>query len=442
MLKKTIKINPELFNVSNKTKKNKEKLVRNINNNIIVKPNSIKKELLNKIKQHQHRTKNITPNSSSENKKSNSFNDEFNDSINYLSSLSKKHKDDFEREKKREHNLLNRTVKNYNSYETINNSQSPFVNLELPDELKETYVPALIESNTSPTIKINTSNILTNDVPYGCLKGGFKPTFRDWNATKKNYDSILYQNLNPAHSPSQKIQISVSPPNSTDNNSITNSDSFSEQLNDRERKLELLRLKMKKQEKINSLQSSIQNQKQPNPNLVNPNLVNPNLVNPNLVNPNLVNPNLVNPNLVNPNPVHPNPVQPTSVDISTLNTNIPSSAELKEILEESTPKNDKLFIKKTIRRKYTLGKSKTNNTVSILLKDNNTRKNVLNAHKELKRVSMNEVKKYLKNRGLIKVGSNAPNDVLRKTYESAMLAGDVLNKNKDILLHNFLNDIS
>jgi hypothetical protein len=420
MLKKTIKINPELFNVSNKTKKNKEKLVRNVNNNIIVKPNSIKKELLNKIKQHQHRTKNITPNSSSENKKTNSFNDEFNDSINYLSSLSKKHKDDFEREKKREHNLLNRTVKNYNSYETNNNSQSPFVNLELPDELKETYVPALIESNTSPTIKINTSNILTNDVPYGCLKGGFKPTFRDWNATKKNYDSILgnqYQNLNPAPSPSQKIQISVSPPNSTDNNSIANSDSFSEQLNDREHKLELLRLKMKKQEKINSLQSSIQNQKQNNPNPVHP-----------------------NPN-PNPNPVH-NHVQPTSVDISTLNTNIPSSAELKEILEESTPKNEKLFIKKTIRRKYTLGKSKTNNTVSILLKDNNTRKNVLNAHKELKRVSMNEVKKYLKNRGLIKVGSNAPNDVLRKTYESAMLAGDVLNKNKDILLHNFLNDIS
>lgn len=427
MLKKTIKINPELFNVSNKTKKNKEKLVRNVNNNIIVKPNSIKKELLNKIKQHQHRTKNITPNSISENNKSNSFNDEFSDSINYLSSLSKKHKDDFERDKKREHNLLNRTVKNYNSYETNNSSQSPFVNLELPDELKETYVPALIESNASPTIKINTSNILTNDVPYGCLKGGMKPTFRDWNATKKNYNSILenqHQNLNP--NSSQKIQISVSPPNLTHNNSLANSDSFSQQLNDRERKLEMLRLKMKKQEKINSLQSSIQNQTQPNPILVNPNLFNPNLFNP-------------NPILVQPN--H-NQVQPNSVDISTLNTNIPSSAELKEILEESTPKNDKLFIKKTIRRKYTLGKSKTSNTVSILLKDNNTRKNVLNAHKELKRVSMNEVKKYLKNRGLIKVGSNAPNDVLRKTYESAMLAGDVLNKNKDILLHNFLNDTS
>ena len=95
-----------------------------------------------------------------------------------------------------------------------------------------------------------------------------------------------------------------------------------------------------------------------------------------------------------------------------------------------------------MKRKYTLGKSKLYRRVSILIKDKTTRKNVMNAHKELKKKTINEVKKYLKERGLIKVGSNAPNDVIRKIYESSMLTGDVTNKNKETLLHNFLSDTS
>jgi hypothetical protein len=391
MLKKTIKINPELFNLADKTRKNRERKSRP-SVPVVVKPNSLKKELLNRIKEHR------TRDTESPNKPS--FSDEFHDSINYLSSLSKKHKEDADREKKREI-LANRTVKNYQTYNTPPSQpisqfyqhpspmQTPMVNLELPEELQETYTPALIEPTSTP-IKINTYTPAA-DVPYGCLKGGIKPTFRSWNSTRKNYDStsMLSQPRLQIFTPEPQVTPSL----------------LQDPINERERKLELLRMKMRKQqESQEQLQSA--------------------------------------PNIINQLEMREPEIRVPPPDTSLLNTNIPASNELKQNIEDSIPPPDKKFIKRTIKRKYTLGKSKIHNTVSILLKDNHTRKNVLNAHKELKRTPINDIKKYLKTRGLVKVGSNAPNDVLRKTYESAMMAGEVLNKNKETLLHNFLSDTS
>jgi tRNA G10 N-methylase Trm11 len=103
-------------------------------------------------------------------------------------------------------------------------------------------------------------------------------------------------------------------------------------------------------------------------------------------------------------------------------------------------KTTKKLLKKTIHKKYTLGKSNIKRTVAVLLKDNNTRKNIINAQKDLKGKSVNDVKTYLRNHNLIKIGSNAPNDVIRKIYESAMLAGEITNNNKDIMLHNFMKE--
>jgi len=389
MLKKTIKINPELFNLADKTRRNKERKVRPAAP-LVIKPNSLKKELLNRIK--EHRTRDVESNDKP------SFSDEFHDSINYLSSLSRKHKEDSEREKKRGL-MANRTVKNYQSqtttpiaqyYQSYQSPQNgPMVNLELPEELQETYTPVLIEPATAP-IKINTYSP-SSEVPYGCLKGGSKPTFRAWQATRKNYDSISQ----PAISMETRPTIHISTPTVAEN-----------AVSDRERKLELLRMKMRRHAEEQSRQPII-SQSQPY----------------------IVQQSEPTINLPPP-------------DTSLLNTNIPISSELKQNIEELLPRPEKKFIKRTIKRKYTLGKSKIHNTVSILLKDNQTRKNVLNAHRELKQTPINDIKKYLKTRGLIKVGSNAPNDVLRKTYESAMLAGEVLNKNKDTLLHNFLSDTS
>ena len=60
---------------------------------------------------------------------------------------------------------------------------------------------------------------------------------------------------------------------------------------------------------------------------------------------------------------------------------------------------------------------------------------------KLKQTPIDEVKRFLTKRGFIKVGSSAPNDVLRKMHETvSLMCGEIQNYNPDNLLYNFLHD--
>jgi hypothetical protein len=398
MSNKKIQINPSLFSVNggNKTKKKREKFTKNASIIPLISPNILKNKLLKRIKEHKNREtnngRNINNDSVNNENDTNEFKnhdelnsdiskytDEFNDSISYLQSLSKQKKINDEKTlyDKRKEELQNSTLKNYQSLKSSSSQPKPesvFVYNELPDDLKEPLITIdtqkLNISNTSP---INLRYNVDNVVPYGVLKGGVKPTMREWNKTQKNRDYIVL-------------------PNNNNNNSLNN---------ERETKLNNLKEKIKeKQKKEQQLQNLHQQQQQ-----------------------------------------QQQEEQPLPITVKT-DEIIKNNNNNSDIIEDHCDNNTiiKQICKKTIRRKYTLGKSKIKKTVGILLKDRNTRKNVILAQKELKETSIHDVKKYLRNHNLIKVGSNAPNDILRKLYESSILAGEISNNNKDIILHNFMKE--
>jgi hypothetical protein len=93
-------------------------------------------------------------------------------------------------------------------------------------------------------------------------------------------------------------------------------------------------------------------------------------------------------------------------------------------------------LRKTITKRFKLGKQ--GNVVGVLIKNNDTRKKIQREYSLLKNKNLSDVKKYLVEQKLMKIGSTAPPNIIRKIYEDSVLTGEVENIGKDISLHNFL----
>lgn len=438
--KKTIQINPDLFKLpgsGNKTRKNREK--KELSLTPIVSPNKLKTKLLKRIQDFKKseikgssnsKTKSTVTTTATANKTEPA--DEFYNALDFL----QKKKKDVERGKAQQ-TLNTKTLKNYSSSPSLQNTNqmpnseyipllsnitsSPIVDLDLPFDLREPT--PLKPANVFTPLDNNVLNMKykpADDVPYGCLKGGTKPSYRSWIQTRKNYDSYTGQ-------PQAQAQIinNVRPPtppkrNTFDSSEVKNLVTSTSVNSDREKRLEQIKNKLKNiQEKENGSKPEYQELKSTLETLEPFNVSKTAAI--------------------------------TSIKMS-LDPLIPfddNKSEISEIVDIPTLKEEakiskgpelKNYIKRTIRRKFTLGRSDKLRKVGVLLKDKQTRKNVIEAQKELKKTNMTDVRKYLRQHGIIKVGSTAPNDVLRKMFEAAMLAGEITNLNKDVLLHNFLNE--
>jgi hypothetical protein len=337
-VKKTIQINPELFKIQSssksRTKNNRDKTSKKS-----ITPSFLKKQLIDRIKNHkiklesslkqeQEKNDSIQQNNNTNNNDDND--DEFILSMNFLSTLSNENKKDLSNKSPTKTTFIDHIT-------TPNITTN--VHIDLPIELLEeesTHNPTLESSNKQTELitvvepfyenkneEINITYSPSNDVPYGCLKNGNKPTYRSW------INKSLKHNKNSTHVEHSTIN--------------------------REQKLNELKEKFSKE-------------------------------------------------------------------------------------KEKDKEKDPIFIKRTIKKKYTLGKSNIKKKVGILIKNINTRKQITDSYKELKTHDITDIKKYLRNRGLLRIGNTTPHDILRKIYESSILTGDVTNNNTDIILHNLLNE--
>ena len=87
-----------------------------------------------------------------------------------------------------------------------------------------------------------------------------------------------------------------------------------------------------------------------------------------------------------------------------------------------------------------MGKNLKNRVVGVLIKNRTMRKKIKKENLKLHTKSNTVVRRYLLKHNLMKVGSSAPEDLLRSTYENSYLTGDVINKNPDVLLHNYIQE--
>ena len=385
--KKTISINPKLFNISKtKTQKNKPKKQEKVN---IIPPNLFKNKILKRIQKHkQQEVKNNNKNNNKNNSNSNNHtnnntddkeDDEFTSSMNYLNTIAKN-------KKKPRHKTIKKNEKtNMNVY------------IELPEELEE----------------IKSSNLVLNDVPYGVLKKGKKPTYREYyNKTLKNKSNNMNTNtineFNKYDVKSQPVIENKTPVIENKTPVIEN------KTPDIENKTPII-----DEIFFDDFDDDLDMDTYAN-------------TNANTV----IN---VNDDKFQDKPIAKSSKQNLNFKSTPiLNKKTTSNVNIKNNCS-NLPKKANKITKTTIKKKYTLGKNKNKRKVGVLIKNNKTQKQVSNAYKELKKTPLKEIKDYLYKHNLIKIGSNIPIDVGRQMFEAAKLTGNVININSNNILHNLEN---
>lgn len=387
--KRTLTINPELFKLNggkrNKNQTKQKKIQPSIEEKEVKNINKTKKELLKKVKDYQ-KNKEIEQIKSEKDQKKENYPTNLFESNEFENS-------DFEREFNKSLNFLQNLEKR---------------NKEKKKKKQTQKIPSIEVSMDLP------NNLQDSEPSYGCLKNGNKPTYTQLNKTQKrehsgkritisleNNDSD--DNPKPKPMPKQSYEsnnVIQNTPESNDSIDLNkNNTHFEELIDEKIDKIEKLDLE-------NSIISELPKDLKTTIDDTKNSIIS--------INEDLIN---YEPNIkteLNKEKVEDNM---DTIDISKL------------------PKINRV----TRKKKYILGKKKGSKQVGILLKNRETQKNVKAEVSSLKSKSIQEIKDYLRKKNLIKLGSESPNDVLRKLYEDSILSGDVENDNSENLLHNFLN---
>jgi len=404
---KILQINPELFqfNGGKKSLKKKERKTKPIQDKTqSLKSNKLKKELLKKVKDYQKNkeTEVIKDEKSKEKNEAmpgsnlfdskdfenNDFEREFNKSLTFLHDLSKKNKD---KNKKKTLKLSNTDV-----------------NIDIPKD------SLIYNSGKEPS--------------YGCLKNGSKPTFRDLNKTQKH-------NINNTNNTNSTKRLQLALENNTYYDHSEFHNKYQTHTNDttetNKPNIELQITEQTSQETSSS--ANLSNNKPLSK--VNNEIITASYDYTNNYPSNKETLNIID---INKNDIKEEIL--TNKEDNLTNETILNKEDSKEEL----PKEESYIPKlRRITRtyKYKLGKKKDSKHIGLLIKNRETQKKIKQEVSQLKQQPIQNVKNFLREKNLIKLGSQAPNDVLRKLYEDSVLAGEITNTNNNNLVHNYLNDV-
>ena len=410
---KIITINPDAFKFPGKKKTLKERKIKPQQDaNQALKSNKLKKELLKKVKDYQ-KNKEVEKIDDSKAKakaletqapdlfdsntlETSDFEREFNKSLTFLHDLAKKNKD-----KKKKKTLK---VSNLD------------VHIDIPtDHLVYT-------SNKEPS--------------YGCLKNGSKPTFRELVKTKKVGE----------HGTRERLKIVLENNKSFDHSAFYNKYNTEEQSTCSE---ELVIPEIVDPPKVQvrcqpQAQAQAQAQAQLQPQIVvlpvtnlstnenkESNFID--LIDSKNKMLNNMDKLLDNTKAQVSNEVVPNAEQGAGVSP----VHVPDT-KVQDFQYNETAHIPKLCIT-TKTYKYKLGKNKDKRQIGVLIKNRDTQKRIKREIEKLKQEDIQTIKNYLREKGLIKLGSQAPNTILRKMYEDSILSGEINNNNSNNLVYNYLN---
>jgi hypothetical protein len=123
--------------------------------------------------------------------------------------------------------------------------------------------------------------------------------------------------------------------------------------------------------------------------------------------------------------------------------------KLQNLIQKSETSNHNIIKKpNTIYKRYKIrklyktfkvGKYKDKKSIGVLLKDNKTRKKVKHEIDILHKAPISKVKSFLREKNLLKIGSKVPDNIAREIFINSILSGDVINKNFEVLVHNYMN---
>ena len=386
---KILKINPELFkfNGSKKSLKKKERKIKPLDTKInSLQSNKLKKELLKRVKDYQKKQELET------------------------------HKGENNEELASGNNLFDKSEFENSDFEREFNKSLTFLH-DLSKKKKEKRNKTLKTSTIDVNVEIPKDSIMYNNAKqpnYSCLKNGSKPTLKELNKTQKYNNQSSGKRLIIDLNNNKYYECKTATFN-TDATPITSMETQSQEIQIKPQSQEL---QIQTQE-LEIKPKEIQTQEIPFKEI----------------------PTQEIPfKEIQAKPIvysYANANDATNLSETKLNTTA------SEILTSSEDDSISLHIPKINRTtrtyKYTLGKKNGARHIGLLIKNRETQKRIKQEVSQLKQQPIQEVKNYLRTKNLIKLGSQAPNDVLRKLYEDSILAGEITNANANNLVYNFIN---